>query len=615
MGQHAPARRRTHWQHAVMWSVLVLLVVVPLGPAAADSRRQATASGLGGTTGVCLADLGFAHSKTIVIGRLRGAGTGYQVRFVLVRDRGVDNSSVLFLGTDCAPDFRDIRFLAADGATFLPYWTEECNVGSDATVWVRLRDDLSLHNVTLHLLYGSATAQDMSNGYEVFDVFSEFSMFLDDLTWVSDLSSVSAAALGVRPLPWLAGSEIEGLASDGTVFYVSTARDIFGRGVAAIHKFAPNGSLLASRVVERGPLTHAGGIVFFDDMLWVPLSERSASPSVPSVILRYDRDLNYVDTWATSDVVGNAHWAAIGVLPKYHRVYVSDWGTRSVFVFDLNGTLVTTIDDPPDTGVQDWVSVDGRLFGAQTGYGNDDVVVWETADNSGDVLVRRGKVTVPSGSTLNGLAWVNGTWWSCNSKDGPHLTAIEGSHLSLDLGGLLRSRHTVTAGHALEARVMVTGGASLAMGFASDWTSRGQGIMYQAGHVSVRRGRIEAAGELPEVPDDHWVTLGVMWDSNVAQFWLSRTVCVNVTDIHLHGWVLTPGMMLSSDGVGRVSVAWAFVRRWTSEEPVVGVWDSTNLDMDFQAQVRVSVTLLTGGLLVLVTVVTARAGRTGLAKR
>ncbi|MHA2070538.1 MAG: hypothetical protein ACW985_01980, partial [Candidatus Thorarchaeota archaeon] len=55
-------------------------------------------------------------------------------------------------------------------------------------------------------------------------------------------------------LTWFADSEVEGLATDGEHFYISTAETVFGNGDAWLYKLFPNGTYIDEVLVRDGTL-------------------------------------------------------------------------------------------------------------------------------------------------------------------------------------------------------------------------------------------------------------------------------------------------------------------------------------------------------------------------
>ncbi|MHA2262349.1 MAG: DUF6454 family protein [Candidatus Thorarchaeota archaeon] len=213
-------------------------------------------------------------------------------------------------------------------------------------------------------------------------------------------------------LPWFEDSEVEGLATDGEHFYISTAKTVFGGGDAWLYKFLPNGTFKEGIRISNNTLDHGGGIVFHDGLLWIPLSERRIAPNTASKIVRYDTNLNYYDTWLNSSDRGNEHWGAVAVLSELSKVYIANWGTSGVLVYNLNGTFVHPIQDPPSQNIQDWVEVDARLYGSQPGSDISSIQVWDPVDETGNEMQIAGFMRTEGADS--GLTWFNGSFWSCS---------------------------------------------------------------------------------------------------------------------------------------------------------------------------------------------------------
>ncbi|UCE09265.1 MAG: hypothetical protein JSW61_09825, partial [Candidatus Thorarchaeota archaeon] len=213
-------------------------------------------------------------------------------------------------------------------------------------------------------------------------------------------------------LPWFEDSEVEGLATDGQYFYVSTAKTLFDTGDAWLYKFLQNGTFKEGIRISEGTLDHAGGIVFHEGLLWVPLSERNPTPNIASKIVRYDSNLNYFDTWQNSSERGNDHWGAVVVLPELSKVYIANWGTSRLYVYNPDATFVHLVDDPPSNNIQDWVVVENVLYGSQPGSDTSSIQVWETDDETGTDLQLVGSMRTEGASS--GLTWFNGSFWSCS---------------------------------------------------------------------------------------------------------------------------------------------------------------------------------------------------------
>ncbi len=225
-------------------------------------------------------------------------------------------------------------------------------------------------------------------------------------------------------LTWFTDSEVEGLATDGEYFYISTAETVFGNGDAWLYKLFPNGTYIDEVLVRDGTLNHCGGMIFYDGLLWIPLSERGLVPNNPSKIVRYDTNLSFIDEWISSSAIGNVHWGGIFVLPLLERVYIANYGTSNLYVFDLNKNRLNDIGPPPSEDIQDFVEMDGVIYGSKPGASLDAIHVWEAADSYGDSLQSIGVMETDGASS--GLTWFDGAFWTCEGLGSATLHKLSG---------------------------------------------------------------------------------------------------------------------------------------------------------------------------------------------
>lgn len=123
---------------------------------------------------------GWDYTKRQPIAQLSGAGTGYQIKYIVNYGSGTDSGNTVYLNSKCRTDFGDVRFY--NGTTELKYWMESMTSGTTATFWVKLAGDLSAGNVTVDIDYGNPSALTTSNGLYTFAVFDDFG---SDLTkWI-----------------------------------------------------------------------------------------------------------------------------------------------------------------------------------------------------------------------------------------------------------------------------------------------------------------------------------------------------------------------------------------------------------------------------------------------
>jgi hypothetical protein len=237
------------------------------------------------------------------------------------------------------------------------------------------------------------------------------------------MHSIAEVELSIE-LTWFADSEVEGLATDGEFFFISTAETVTGSGDAWLYKLFPNGTYIDEVLVRDGTLNHCGGMVFYDDLLWIPLSERGLVPNSPSKIVRYDTNLSLIDEWINSSSIGNVHWGGICILPLLERVYIAGYGTSNLYVYDLDRNRLADIRPPPSEDIQDFVEVDGVLYCSKPGATLDAIHVWEAADSFGNSLQSVG--FMETDKARSGLTWLDGAFWTCEGVGSATLHKLSG---------------------------------------------------------------------------------------------------------------------------------------------------------------------------------------------
>jgi len=115
---------------------------------------------------------GFTYRKSHTINGQSGAGTDYQIRFIVNYGSGTDSGENVYLAGKCRTDFADIRFEDSNG-NLLSYWRETYTAGSTATFWVKITPTLDTEK-TIYLYYGKSDATTTSNGDDTFLFFDDF---------------------------------------------------------------------------------------------------------------------------------------------------------------------------------------------------------------------------------------------------------------------------------------------------------------------------------------------------------------------------------------------------------------------------------------------------------
>ncbi len=168
-----------------------------------------------------------------------GAGSNYQVRFIVHFGTGLDSGSNVYLDGHCQADFDDIRFTSSDGETELDYWVEETYLGENATVWVEIATDLSSSNQTIFLYYGNSEVSTTSNGTNTFLLFDDFEDGIKDSQWDSGGSpSESDGKLNCT------GTQLEYYQSSSTFLYAAAMAQLsvdgIGTSASSYFGFNPN---------------------------------------------------------------------------------------------------------------------------------------------------------------------------------------------------------------------------------------------------------------------------------------------------------------------------------------------------------------------------------------
>lgn len=92
-------------------------------------------------------------------------------------------SGKILLNTGSQPDFKDIRFTAADSQTLIPYYVENIVAGVYAKIWVKV-PQIPAGGTVVYLYYGNKDAADLSDPEDVFLFYDDFSADkLDEKKW------------------------------------------------------------------------------------------------------------------------------------------------------------------------------------------------------------------------------------------------------------------------------------------------------------------------------------------------------------------------------------------------------------------------------------------------
>lgn len=135
--------------------------------------------------------------------------TDYQVKIRVYRSEGTSTGDTVYLGSKCLADYGDIRFVASDDTTELPYWMET-NAGTYADFWVKVGSITS--DSCIYIYYGNSSATTTSNGDTTFIFFDDFAGDLSK--WTS--AGTPTISGGILTLNTTSGTPSEGIASIST---------------------------------------------------------------------------------------------------------------------------------------------------------------------------------------------------------------------------------------------------------------------------------------------------------------------------------------------------------------------------------------------------------------
>ena len=111
----------------------------------------------------------------------------YQMRINVTYDGSGFSGQNVSCNGHCQSDFDDIRFVDIDNLTVLPYWKETYVDSQYAIFWVNISAD-AMSDEKILMYYGNPSAEDISNGDETFNYFTDF-----DTDKSSDFRTVGSA--------------------------------------------------------------------------------------------------------------------------------------------------------------------------------------------------------------------------------------------------------------------------------------------------------------------------------------------------------------------------------------------------------------------------------------
>jgi len=503
------------------------------------------------------------YRQSVFINGSSGAGAGYQINLTVTYD------------SDMQSDFADLLFTDDDGITTLDFWIDSYIAGTSAVVWVEVADDLGTDQDIL-MYYGNPTCSSTSSGDNTFVMFSDFNRYMDLDTWirydasdefvyVDDVSFGTVDTIG----------KSEGLAYDGTYYYITTYNYSVSGSESWLYKVNNAFDIVDSEELTDSTLTHSGGICTYNGYLYITMAEPVQNPVNPSKLKRYSAsDLSYVDTLIDSSSYSDDHWGAAVIIEELDRIYISNWGTADVYVFEIDGDYVTTITSPPDSAIQDMVYIeeDGLIYGSKFGGSNNIISVWRP-DGIGDLLTKVGETVTATDRTKNGFTWYDGYFYTGVAEPDDagdiYLRKLQGASNNLTIGDYYIYNNTLMGPNLLfEANVNIGGNRKFNMGWSSTVSFTGTQIFLHNtdGNINIYEGNADDDTGF-DIEQDTWTTLSIGWIEGNATAFKNRGSGHQTDDVDITGDSLKPQIALWGSADTPIYIKWLFIRNYILDEP------------------------------------------------
>lgn len=485
-----------------------------------------------------------------------------------------DGNEVAMSG-NCQTDFDDIRFTAGDGVTLLDHWRESYTASDTATFWVEVQDTLS-SDATIYIYYGHDTINTASDGDATFDIFSDFSRFMDMETWEQYSSSNSYVfSDDVETVGSFSTiGKGEGLAYDGTYYYFCTY-DVTTSS-SWLYQFDNDLEVIESIELTDGSLTHSGGMCLYDGILYIVCAEPSDLQTYPSKVKRYHAStLTYMNTVMDSSDFGNDHWGGVFIIGTLDRMYIENWDSDEIYVFEIDGTYVTMIEDAPDTKIQDFVYIeqDGLIYGSRQTAPYNIISVWKPSAD-GNNLSKVGEVLTEDDRTYNGFTWYDGYFYSSGILPDDSITKMNGANLNLTIDDhYIYNDDTIGPNLMIEARLKMGGNRRFNLGFVANVPASGTTIIFhnQDGDCNIFEGNDDDDCDF-DFGQNTWITLSLGWVEDHAKSYKNRGSEHTTDDGDISGAALKPYLDLWGSADAPIYCSWIFIRNWVFVEPSPSAW-------------------------------------------
>jgi len=369
----------------------------------------------------------------------------------------------------------------------------------------------------------------------------------------------------------------EGMAYDGTYYYLCTY-DVTTSS-SWLYQFDNDLEIIESIELTDGSLIHSGGMCLYDGVLYIPLAEALDLETYPypSKVKRYHAStLTYINTVVDSSDFGNDHWGGVVIVGSLDRMYVANWDTDEVYVFEIDGTYVTMIEDAPDTKIQAFVYIeqDSLIYGSkQTGDYNI-ISVWKP-DSTGDSLSKVGEVLTEDNRTYNGFTWYDGYFYSSGILPDDNITKINGANLNLTIiqPSYIYIDDTIGPNHMIESRLKMGGNRKHNLGFVELLDESGDNAYFHNhdGDCYFNDG----LGDYDvgfDFDSDTWITLSLGWQEGKANAYKNRGSEYTKTAAGIKGIPMKTLLKLWGSADAPIYCSWIFIRNWQRSEPSPSAW-------------------------------------------
>lgn len=477
------------------------------------------------------------------------------------------------LNGKCQADFDDVRFTDNDGITLLDHWRESYTVSDSATFWIQVQDSLSV-DAAIYIYYGNSEVSTASNGDDTFDMFSDFSRHMDLDSWERyDDDEAYVYANDIAEIGSIdTVGKCEGLVYHGEFYYISTYSSSALEGW--IYKINNDFEITDSLQVTDETLAHPGGMCYYKGYLYVPLAEPTEPQGWPSKINKYHAEtLTFVETVITSSDYDNEHWGGVIIVGSLDRMYVANWDSEEIYVFEIDGTYITTQTDTDETWhIQDMVYIeqDGLIYGSnQYGADRNMISVWRP-DGSG--LIKAGEILTEDDRTSNGFTWYNDSFYVCQ-QPGPdednYFTQLEGANLALKIeANYVFNSTNIGPNIMIEARLKMGGNRRFNLGFVQTLPDTGIIVQYHNfdGDCYFYEGNDDVDCDF-DFGSDIWITLGLGWIEDYCKLFKNRGSVKAINDGDITATSLKPRIKLWGTADAPIYCSWILIRNWVYSEP------------------------------------------------